>query len=82
MDKYAAYDLIILDDKIHSYDHFTTAIKTVFPNHSDKAIRCICALVHKTGSSVCEHGSIERLELAKENLEKFNINCLIERRTI
>jgi len=76
----APYDLIILDDNIHTQNYFASAIKTVFPGHSDRAIRCMCALIHKAGSTSCEHGTIERLEMFKDGLEKFNIKCLIERR--
>lgn len=81
MDKYATYNLIILDDDLHTHQHFANAIKTIFPSLSDKAIRCMCLLANKAGSATCAHGCIERLEMAKLSLEKFGINCVIERRT-
>jgi ATP-dependent Clp protease adapter protein ClpS len=82
VDDYITHNLIILDDDLHSFQHFATAIKTVFPTLPDKAIRCMCALIHKAGSATCARGNPERLEISKEALERFNVKCFIERRTV
>lgn len=81
IDKHATHNLIILNDDVHTYQHFANAIKTVFPSLTDKAIRCMCLLANKAGSAPCAHGCIERLEMARLALEKFGIDCVIERRT-
>jgi len=82
VDSHETHDLIIFNDDYHSYQHFASAIKTVFPSLSDKAIRCICALIHKSGSAVCMRGHIERLEMCQLMFEKFSIKCVVERRLV
>lgn len=77
---YNTHNLIILDDNLHSSEHFATAIKTIFPSLPDVAVRCMCSLIHKAGSATCARGCVERLELFKMSLEQFNIKCIIERK--
>jgi len=77
--RYDTHNLIILDDDLHSLEHFANAIKTVFPALPDVAIRCMCGLIHKAGSATCARGCVERLELSKMALEKLGLNCIIER---
>ena len=77
---YNTHNLIILNDDLHSFKHFATAIKTIFPSLPDQAIRCMCGLINKAGSATCARGCVERLELFKKELEKFGLQCIIERR--
>ena len=77
---YETHNLIILNDDLHSHEHFANSIKTIFPSFPDIAIRCMCGLIHKAGSATCARGCVERLELSKMALEKLGLKCVIERR--
>ena len=73
------YSLRIMDNNVHTEKYFMTALGTVFPEYNNKTIKHICTIIHKGGSSVCTVNTLERIEHFKTSLEKFGLECRIER---
>jgi len=67
---YPKHKLILLDDNQHTYNYVVKMLVRLFKIDEKKAFSHACE-VDKTGQSIIISGTLEYLELKKEQIESF-----------